>query len=962
MPLERVEAAEETAAALRIEVDELSLRGERLFARAAASEREAVLLSEHLTTKSSLAGELRSEASVLRGEMEAARMERALLSDQLASVRAQLDGRIAELERARAELGDVRGELEGARAELSSVSTELGTTRNETDVMRRRIGEFSAEADDMRERLAAAERELELVNGQLDTAQASVLAFTAEVAASRASSAEITEELGRARHEADQLRVQLEQAAATATRAVSTEAALASATSELEAARQQGDERLRQLEQGTAEWQQTRELLEATERTRDAYAGHLKATSTTALGGLSYRWIVFAESHQRGARFIRTPLEGTWRLLTLRWPGWLRQHPLFDKDWYVETNRDVAGTRLRPWWHYVRHGVPEGRAPNRYFDREWYLRTYPDVKMTGSDPLDHYYRHGCWESRDPGPRFANDWYFAEHPEVAAAGMNPLLHFMRHGRHEGYQPRPWTPVGGSRRDGRLPRAGLVTAPARPRPPSEATPGPASVEAVAPPATTPALAAPAQADTKRVRKLVAATLEQGSRLGVISDGDQRLLEIPRVAVTPVPRGIGGDAAELPRNELSAIAHVESLRLAHIDYLLAPEPSLWLTVVPGLLTFLDTRYRRLSKTGSAATIWDVRSPLGTDASSGASGREGVLQGLKDHFTGEPSILDWDSGIEVARVLPTATVFSPGTTGTSGKGPLPYADDSIDVVVVAAVSDRESEARRVARVAVVSAPSGAADELPVVEWLGTEADCPAPSTSIIVPTYNDVSMVAACLRTIDETVPSRLDVEVIVVDDGSDESQAADLDALVAAHGRARLVRNAENGGYIAAVSAGAAAATRDVLIFLNNDTILLPGWLEPLLETLRDRPDVGVVGGMLLYPDGRLQEAGCAIFCDGSATKIGYGDDDPSLPYYAHPRSVDYVSGALLATPRALFEELGGFEEAYGFGYYEDGDYCFKARASGRDVVYQPRSVVVHVEGGTAGMDLTKGAKRF
>ena len=222
-------------------------------------------------------------------------------------------------------------------------------------------------------------------------------------------------------------------------------------------------------------------------------------------------------------------------------------------------------------------------------------------------------------------------------------------------------------------------------------------------------------------------------------------------------------------------------------------------------------------------------------------------------------------------------------------------------------------------------------------------------------------MTLLAACLRTIDETVAG-LDVEVIVSDDGSDAAFHEPLDALVARYERVRLVRNETNGGYIAAVNAGAAAASNDVLVLLNNDTVLLPGWLEPLVETLRDRPDTGVVGGMLLYPDGRLQEAGCAIFRDGSATKIGFGDSDPTLPYYAHPRTVDYVSGALLATPRALFERLGGLDPAFGFGYYEDGDYCFRARREGLDVVYQPRSVVVHVEGGTAGTDLTKGAKRY
>jgi GT2 family glycosyltransferase len=79
------------------------------------------------------------------------------------------------------------------------------------------------------------------------------------------------------------------------------------------------------------------------------------------------------------------------------------------------------------------------------------------------------------------------------------------------------------------------------------------------------------------------------------------------------------------------------------------------------------------------------------------------------------------------------------------------------------------------------------------------------------------------------------------------------------------------------------------------------------------------------------------------------------------FTHVRQVDYVSGALLATPRATFNELGGLDTAYGFGYFDDVDYAFRVRQSGRTVYYQPESVIVHMEGGTAGVDVTRGAKR-
>jgi GT2 family glycosyltransferase len=161
---------------------------------------------------------------------------------------------------------------------------------------------------------------------------------------------------------------------------------------------------------------------------------------------------------------------------------------------------------------------------------------------------------------------------------------------------------------------------------------------------------------------------------------------------------------------------------------------------------------------------------------------------------------------------------------------------------------------------------------------------------------------------------------------------------------------------------VNRGAEAATGDILVFLNNDTILLPGWLQPLLEVFEAHPDAGAVGGRLLYPDGRLQEAGGLVFSDGSAAKFGYGDADPEAALYSYLREADYCSGCLLATKRSVFNGIGGFDSRYAPGFYEDTDYCFALREQGLRVYYQPESTIVHVEGATAGTDLERGPKRY
>jgi len=234
-------------------------------------------------------------------------------------------------------------------------------------------------------------------------------------------------------------------------------------------------------------------------------------------------------------------------------------------------------------------------------------------------------------------------------------------------------------------------------------------------------------------------------------------------------------------------------------------------------------------------------------------------------------------------------------------------------------------------------------------------------PSVSIVVPCHNGLEVTRACLSSLRETLPRSFRGEIVVVDDGSTDGTAEFLDELARTDDRLRVVRNARNSGFLESANGGAEIASGDVLLFLNNDTVLLPGWLEPILRVFAEHEDVGVVGGRLLYPDGRLQEAGALIFNDGSAWKYGYGEIDATAPAYSHFREVDYCSGCLLATKRSLFAEIGGFDALYKPGFYEDADYCFAVRERGLRVYYEPQSTIVHVEGATAGTDLRRGPKR-
>jgi glycosyltransferase involved in cell wall biosynthesis len=106
----------------------------------------------------------------------------------------------------------------------------------------------------------------------------------------------------------------------------------------------------------------------------------------------------------------------------------------FEPAWYLRRHPDVAATGMEPLLHYVRHGIDEGRDPNRFFDGAWYRARYPDVGASGTHPLLHYLRSGTAEGRHPHPRFDATWYVEEHPEAAA---NPLLYHLRTGLGLGY---------------------------------------------------------------------------------------------------------------------------------------------------------------------------------------------------------------------------------------------------------------------------------------------------------------------------------------------------------------------------------------------------------------------------------------------------------------------------------------------------------------------------------------------
>lgn len=217
-------------------------------------------------------------------------------------------------------------------------------------------------------------------------------------------------------------------------------------------------------------------------------------------------------------------------------------------------------------------------------------------------------------------------------------------------------------------------------------------------------------------------------------------------------------------------------------------------------------------------------------------------------------------------------------------------------------------------------------------------------PAVSIVIALYNKAAYTLACL----ESLMAHADVpcELILIDNGSTD-ETPELLSRVA---NATVIRNASNLGFLRACNQGAKAAQGKWLLFLNNDTQILPALLSSMLATAKSVPGCGAVGGRLILPDVTLQEAGGIIWRDASCSGYGRGDD-PFKPEYSFVREVHYCSGACLLLKKELFERVGMFDECFLPAYYEETDLCMRIREMGFKIIYQPEAIVIHYEFGSA-----------
>ena len=248
--------------------------------------------------------------------------------------------------------------------------------------------------------------------------------------------------------------------------------------------------------------------------------------------------------------------------------------------------------------------------------------------------------------------------------------------------------------------------------------------------------------------------------------------------------------------------------------------------------------------------------------------------------------------------------------------------------------------------------------EALPPPPGLIGPSDTAPVRVSLIVPAYNKWILTLNCLRSLVVAEHGAAGFEVILADDASSD----ETPQIAARNPWLRHVRLERNSGFIDNCNHAAEAARGEVLLFLNNDTLVGDGWLGALLASLRRRPGVGVVGSQVYGSDGGLLESGGILWGNGDVWNHGRGFNPERWFELDHEREVDYVSGCAMAIRRELWQQLEGFDTHYRPAYCEDADFCLRAREAGTAVLVQPQSRILHLEGLSNARSTEAGLKRY
>ena len=216
----------------------------------------------------------------------------------------------------------------------------------------------------------------------------------------------------------------------------------------------------------------------------------------------------------------------------------------------------------------------------------------------------------------------------------------------------------------------------------------------------------------------------------------------------------------------------------------------------------------------------------------------------------------------------------------------------------------------------------------------------------SVVIPVFNNFAYTKQCIESL-FAVREITPFEVIVVDDASTDGTADRIQELPFP---VLVMRHSENRGFAASCNDGARQAKGRFVVFLNNDTIVLPGWLDAMVARVESDPTIGLVGNLQIFPDShKVQQAGIVCGEGKMAYSIYHNDLPADHPAVNKPREFQLIAGSCMLLEREFFFKLGCFDEVY-LNSCEDVDLCMQVRSVGRKVFYEPKSRIYHFDSKT------------
>ena len=655
-------------------------------------------------------------------------------------------------------------------------------------------------------------------------------------------------------------------------------------------------------------------------------------------------------------------------------------HPLFDSEWYLQQNPDVASAGVNPLQHYMTHGWREGRDPNPLFDTSFYLEQNPDVAAAGVNPLMHYSEYGWKEGRNPHPAFDSDWYLGQNKDVAGSQQNPLAHFVRYGWKEGRNPNPhfdtrfylkqYGDVRASglnplyhyhrygQKEGRQPRGIQPAASSRHRPKKRpptrqstfdfaleqrwkeelcASPAYRKVQ-LSPPLVSIVL------PTKDRRLLLLNAVEsvvaqsyKNWELLVIDDGStDGTADAVRALADPRIKLLHSGAANVSITRNIGLSAATGQIVAYLD-----SDDVWL---PDYLALMAAELER----SKASTFYAALRVDGKDHSFFRSRDFSYDDLTQENYislitfahlrTVHLSLGGFDENLR--RMVDWELILRYTRNHKPTFAPF-----------ICAIADNSPDRDR------ITTREGAHYRYVIqnnylIDWnrlSETASERDPHLVSVVICVYNQSDLTKQCLNSLlnaDYQTP----IEIIVVDNGSDAATASLLRQYEEKHSQIRIISNEENLNFALGNNIGFSYSKGSRVVFLNNDTTVSGSWLDGLLKLLR-RPEIKGVQPKLLFPDGRIQCAGIT-FSDRSP--IGYpiyAGEPSNQPYTSISRGYQAITAACMAVRANDFIALKGFDPNYINGQ-EDVDFCLRLGAGAPAFWCASDSVITHHESRTEG----------